>query len=279
MRGPSTVRATSWRRGNAAALALLYVAIGCGSSEQGAPAGGAGVGPEVPSAGAPAAAGSFGTPAGSGGGAQVSFAGAATGGAPPGGTVSSGGAANIACRVKGDGKSTITFVNNCQGTLSFRGTEIEGGDLAQGEHACRDVGSATMSIPAVRYWGFIGTDPGAERHTLAELTLNTTFNDFDFYNISHVDADNLPMRVQPVDMSSCRVLTCASDLLAGCPIEGQFKDASGKVISCVSPDRNDPNSPVAQYFEQGCKDAYSWSGDNDSVAACAGEDYDVVFCP
>ncbi len=88
------------------------------------------------------------------------------------------------------------------------------------------------------------------------------------------------MRIAPVDMASCRVLTCAKSLLADCPAIGQLKDANGKVISCVSPDRNDPNSPVAQYFEASCKDAYSWSGDDsESVAACAGEDYDVVFCP
>ena len=186
----------------------------------------------------------------------------------------------ISCRAKGDGKSTITLINHCSATLSFRGSKIDGGDLAPGEHACRDVGNATESIPAIRYWGFIGVDPGGEKYTLAELTLNTTFNNFDWYNISHVDAHNLPMRVQPVDMASCRVLTCAESLLANCPPEGQLKDPSGKVISCFSPDRNNPNSPVAKYFEASCKDAYSWSGDDaDSVAACAGEDYDVVFCP
>jgi hypothetical protein len=152
--------------------------------------------------------------------------------------------------------------------------------LAPGEHACRDVGSATESIPAIRYWGWLGKDPGNERYTLAELTLNTDFDDLDFYNISHVDAHNLPMQVQAVEMPSCRVLTCAESLLAGCPAVGQEKDASGKVVSCFSPNRNDENSVVAQYFEAGCKDAYSWSGDDaDSVAACAGEDYDVVFCP
>lgn len=186
----------------------------------------------------------------------------------------------VTCRSKGDGKSTISFVNKCQGTLSFRGSDIEGGELAPGEHACRDVGNTATEIPAIRFWGFIGMDPGGEKYTLAELTLNTSFNDFDWYNISHVDASNLPMQVVPVDMASCRTLTCAESLLANCPAVGLLKDASGKVISCVSPDRDNPDSVVAQYFEASCKDAYSWSGDDsESVAACAGEDYDVVFCP
>jgi hypothetical protein len=201
------------------------------------------------------------------------------------GAGSEGGAAPVqsgpvTCRSKGDGKSTISFINQCQGTLSFRGSDIEGGELAPGEHACRDVGDTATEIPAIRFWGFIGMDPGGEKYTLAELTLNTSFNDFDWYNISHVDASNLPMQVVPVDAANCRTLTCAESLLANCPAVGLLKDASGKVISCVSPDRDNKDSVVAQYFEASCKDAYSWSGDDsESVAACAGEDYDVVFCP
>jgi hypothetical protein len=202
------------------------------------------------------------------------------GGASQGGQSTGGGSGPIDCRVKGDGKSTITLINHCTGTLSFRGTNIAGGDLAPGEHACRDVGTDKESIPAIRFWGFIGEDPGGERYTLAELTLNTDFNDFDWYNISHVDASNLPMQVVAVGMDKCRTLTCADSLLDNCPAEGQLKDAGGKVISCFNPHRDDKNSVVAQYFEAGCADAYSWSGDDQgSVVACAGEDYDVIFCP
>jgi hypothetical protein len=216
------------------------------------------------------------------GGKATTMAGSSPGGAASGnqGGSSSVQSGAITCRTKGDGKSTISFVNKCQGTLSFRGTDIEGGDLAPGEHACRDVGDTATEIPAIRFWGFIGTDPGGEKYTLAELTLNTSFNDFDWYNISHVDASNLPMQVVPVDMASCRTLICAESLLANCPAVGVLKDANGKVISCVSPDRDNRDSEVARYFEASCKDAYSWSGDDsESVAACAGEDYDVVFCP
>ena len=46
------------------------------------------------------------------------------------------------------------------------------------------------------------------------------------------------------------------------------------------PEPNNPQSPVAQYFDKACPDAYSWSGDDaNSVVACAGEDYIIVFCP
>ncbi len=275
---------------------LVGVLVGCGAgpSQTGAEGAGGDAGAKTSGAsGSGGATGGGGTQAAGGSGSQtVSGSGGSgvagsTGGSAgasqagsasmPTGTGQSG---PISCRTKGDGKSTITFVNQCDATLAFRGSKITGGELLPGEHACRDVGNAVESIPAIRFWGFIGMDPGGEKYTLAELTLNTDFNDFDWYNISHVDASNLPMRVAPVDMDKCRVLTCAKSLLADCPAIGQLKDANGKVISCVSPDRNNPNSPVAQYFEASCKDAYSWSGDDsESVAACAGEDYDVVFCP
>lgn len=261
-------------------LAFLSVcgacALGCGGSDGAAPDGGAGAASSSGSKGGASAGTSSGGQPSTGGEATMGgSSGAATGGAA--GAPSSGA---IECRARGDDKSTITLINRCAKTLSFRGSDIEGGELAPGEHACRDVGNARDEIPAIRYWGFIGEDPGGEKHTLAELTLNTSFNDFDWYNISHVDAHNLPMRVEAIDMPDCRVLTCAESLLEGCPAEGRLEDASGKLISCFSPHRDDPNSTVARYFEASCDDAYSWSGDDsESVAACAGEDYDVVFCP
>jgi len=111
------------------------------------------------------------------------------------------------------------------------------------------------------------------------MTLNTDFNDFDWYNLSHVDAHNLPMAIVPLGMADCPSLTCGDNLLADCPEEGRY-EVDGEVVSCVSPDRDDPDNPVARYFEESCDDAYSWSGDDaESMAACAGEDYEIVFCP
>jgi hypothetical protein len=283
---------------------LLCSALGCGESSGGAEGAGAG-GAAANTAGAtgkgaaPAgmagvngsggATSTAGTSSGGGGnepstggsaGSETGGSGNSAGEASAGTSAGGGQSGPVTCRAAGDGKSTVSFVNECDGQLSFRGSDIDGGELAPGEHACRDVGSDVESIPAIRFWGFVGMDPGPEKHTLAELTLNTDFNDFDWYNISHVDAHNLPMQIVAVGMPDCRVLTCAESLLENCPAEGQLTDADGQLISCFSPMRDDPNSAVAQYFEAGCADAYSWSGDDaESVAACAGEDYDVIFCP
>ncbi|MBN2525941.1 MAG: hypothetical protein JXR76_06060 [Deltaproteobacteria bacterium] len=183
------------------------------------------------------------------------------------------------CAKTGDSKTTLVFINKCSDTLNFKGSDIESGELAAGQSVCRDLGSDVETISSKRYWGYIGPDPGGEHHTLAEMTLNTDFYDFDWYNISHVDAHNLPMAIVPLEMPDCKVLACKQELLTNCPAEGRFL-MDGRLVSCVSPDRDNPNSPVAQYFEEGCADAYSWSGDDaDSMAACAGEDYEIVFCP
>ncbi len=84
----------------------------------------------------------------------------------------------------------------------------------------------------------------------------------------------------PVGRDDCRTLSCPDSLLADCPEEGLYEDSEGNVVSCVSPDRDNAESPVAEYFEAACVDAYSWSGDDaESMAACAGEDFTIEFCP
>jgi hypothetical protein len=255
---------------------------GAGGGGGKAGGGGTGTAGRAGTSGGAGAAGGMAS-AGAGGGAGRADAGAASDGA-----VGADGAAarapfdlsRVDCLVKGDGKTSVALVNHCRAHVTFAGSQNQTGELDPDQFQCRDVGNATDNLPAIRYWGFTAPDPGLGRHTLAEFTFNTSFNNFDWYNISHVDAENLPMQIAAHAMPSCRTLTCAESLLADCPAVGQYKDAAGDVTACVSPDPNNPQSPVAQYFDKACPDAYSWSGDDaNSVVACAGEDYVVTFCP
>lgn len=189
------------------------------------------------------------------------------------------------CRTEADGTTTLVFVNRCASTLTVRGSDIPEATIATGAFACQDIGTATETLSAKRYWGFLGEDPGAEHHTLAEFTFNTDFHDFDWYNISHVDAHNLTMQIAPFDRPSCDSLTCPeTTLLTDCPAVGRQLGTSGELIACVSPDRDNPSSPVAEHFES-CDQGYAWSGDDQQgtdpspVRACAGEDFAIVFCP
>lgn len=239
-----------------------------GSGGSGVAAGGA----------APAAGGRDGTGgAGSGSGGAAGARSSVDGGA--------GGSAAADCAAEdGDGKTTLVFVNDCAGALTYRGSDIPGGSIAPGSAECVDIGSDVETLSAKRYWGFLGEDPGGEHHTLAEFTFNTDFNDFDWYNISHVDAHNLPMQITPLDRPNCKTLSCPQSFLDACPDEGILRDSEGVVVACVSPNRDDGESPVALYFET-CDDAYAWSGDDQHgsdpspVAACAGEDWEIRFCP
>jgi hypothetical protein len=228
-----------------------------------------------------------GKPAGTGGANATGGKSAATGGkTTQGGSSAAAGAATVAadCRKEGDNKTTLVFVNNCAQTVNYRGSDVTGGTVAAGAFACVDVGNATDAINSKRYWGYVGSDPGAEHHSLAEFTFNTDFYSMDWYNISYVDAFNLPLAIVPSTRPKCRQLVCPQDFLMACPAEGQYRDGSGTVVSCVSPNRDDPNGPVVQLFEQ-CNDAYAWSGDDQKgsdpspMIGCEVEDFDIVFCP
>jgi hypothetical protein len=196
----------------------------------------------------------------------------------------SGAAVGASCAEEGDGTTTLRFANRCAKAVTFRGSDDVSGSLSSGEVACIDIGTATEALSSKRYWGWIGTDPGSGRHTLAEFTFNTDFYDMDWYNISHVDAHNLPLAIVPLARSKCRKLSCPQDFLAGCPEVGRYRNAQGEVVSCVSPERDNPKSAVVLVFE-GCDDAYAWSGDDQAgndvspMVGCEVEDFEIVFCP
>jgi len=263
-------------------LAIAAFTLGCGSNESPAIRAAAG------SANGGATIESGASSNDSGGAASGGRAGSAGVLTSAGGASSSSGAAPLPqtpdCAHDADGRTTLVFVNGCSAPVSFRGSNIDGGELAPGAASCLDIGSDVEALSAKRYWGFRGEDPGAEHHSLAEFTFNTDFNDFDWYNISYVDAFNLPLQIAPLSRPKCQVLSCPNELLSGCPSVGRFSDSNGNLSACVSPARNDAMSPVALYFES-CDDAYAWSGDDQKgddpspVRACAGEDFQITFCP
>ncbi|WP_434390701.1 RICIN domain-containing protein [Melittangium boletus] len=193
------------------------------------------------------------------------------------------------CLARGDGRTNLRFINRCSFPVTFAGNNITGGDLASGAEACRNLGSTTEMMLTKRYWGFRkGEDPGFEHHSLAEFGFNEVFyqyNSWDWFNLSHVDAVNLPLKIVPYDLAggtTCNGQTrsCPMDILAGCPDVGKLRNAAGQVIACVSRDRDNPNSPVARHFDAMCSQSYSWSGDDAGpMAACNAEDFDIVFCP
>ncbi|MBM7118343.1 thaumatin family protein [Archangium primigenium] len=195
----------------------------------------------------------------------------------------------LGCAVKGDGKTTLRFINKCGYTVTFAGNNISGGNLASGAEACRTIGNNTDHMISKRYWGFRqGEDPGVGRHSLAEFGFNENafgYASWDWFNLSHVDAHNLPLKIIPYELGgtttcSGQTRSCPQNLLTNCPEVGKLRNSAGKVIACVSPERDNKNSAVAKFFDSGCAQSYSWSGDDAGpMAACNAEDFDIVFCP
>ena len=192
------------------------------------------------------------------------------------------------CNLAADGATSLRFINKCTFPITFAGNNITGGNLSAGSSACRTIGSVTDHMITKRYWGFRqGEDPGFEHYSLAEFGFNEAFagyNSWDWFNLSHVDANNLPLKIIPYELGTTKTCvnqtrSCPMDLITNCPDVGKLRNAAGKVIACVSHDRDNPNSPVAKYFDTGCTQSYSWSGDDSVMAACNAEDFDIVFCP
>ena len=127
--------------------------------------------------------------------------------------------------------------------------------------------------------GLVCTGTGQPPATLAEFTLDAAGNQ-DFYDISQVDGNNLPIAITP-SITNCRQLSCASNVLADCPSALIQQNATGQTVgcksSCVANLSGDPsNSPnccsgmydtpqtcpasnVSYYsfFKDACPDAYS----------------------
>ncbi|XXY21448.1 RICIN domain-containing protein [Sorangium sp. So ce216] len=194
---------------------------------------------------------------------------------------------DLGCLNTQDGNTTLRFINRCAFNVNFAGNNIQGGLLSPSGEACRTIGTNTDHMISKRYWGVReGHDPGDEHRSLAEFGFNEHFSSYtswDWFNLSHVDANNLPLKIVPHEVgggSTCAAQTrsCPMDLLAGCPEVGKLRNPAGEVIACVSHDRDNPNSPVAKYFDAACSQSYSWSGDDSAMAACNAGDFDIIFC-
>jgi hypothetical protein len=142
---------------------------------------------------------------------------------------------------------------------------------------------------------------GAASATLAEFTLGG-WSSPDYYDVSLVDAFNVPITITPQGGAGCDTVGCSANLNPGCPSELQDVDFSGNIVACLSscskfgadqycctgsfdsPSVCNPAAwPVnsASYFKSACPDAYSYAFDPvTSTFACQGASgYVITFLP
>lgn len=228
------------------------------------------------------------------------------------------------------GGRTMRFVNNCHQTIWVAGQQngdkqalpgdASGFELKAG--ATRDV-----VVPAAwggRFWGRTGCvvsgssrtvcetgdcgnqlvchGIGGQPTSLAEFLFDGWAGDGktqDYYDISHVDAYNVGLKIAPLGGSgACVAPTCAADINQQCPADLQVKNHAGQVVACLSScerygtdemccagahnrPETCPAPPGARLFKQACPAAYSYAyDDGTSTWNCtkpAG--YALTFCP
>jgi hypothetical protein len=139
---------------------------------------------------------------------------------------------------------------------------------------------------------------GGQPSSLVEWTFDGAGNQ-DFYDISLVDAFNLPVGVAPRGgTGTCHAPMCRANVLAICPADLQVKNSAGQVVDCLSSctryqtdatccrganntPATCPPPPGAQVFKQACPEAYSYAyDDGTSTFTCSRPTgYTVTFCP
>ncbi|HEY4035708.1 MAG TPA: thaumatin family protein [Ktedonobacteraceae bacterium] len=229
----------------------------------------------------------------------------------------------------GGAQRAFTFVNHTGQTI-WVGTQ--GSVLLKNGGWRLDVGqTSTILVPknwaSGRFWGRTGCTfdssgagscatgdcgghlqcngaGGVPPASLAEFTLSGGGGN-DFYDISYVDGSNIPIIIttsntpSSSDSRQCGNAGCPTDINAICPSALQKKDASGKVVACMSaclalhtdqycctgayntPQTCDPTKwPVnyAQIFKKACPSAYSYAfDDTTSTFTCKNCNYQITF--
>lgn len=163
-------------------------------------------------------------------------------------------------------------------------------------YALQNGGSHLLDVGSVweggLIWGYPGTDTSQgnlakPQANLAEFTIG--LNGQDFYDLSNVEAYNLPLEIHPTVIAgggqpdglhcgspSCTIPNLSSfcqapNYLTGPPGDG-CKNADGPGTVATDGTRA---------FKNACPSSYSYSQDdaNDVYACNLGSDYEVVFCP
>ena len=121
----------------------------------------------------------------------------------------------------------------------------------------------------------------------------------DYYDISLVDAFNLPVGITPMGgQGLCHAPVCRANILTQCRSDLQVKNAQGQVVTCLSEcsryqsdptccrgangtPSTCPRPPGQQVVKNACPDAYSYAyDDGTSTWNCTNPSgYTVTFCP
>jgi hypothetical protein len=193
-----------------------------------------------------------------------------------------------------DADTQINIVNQCSQTISACQTDQTGQitsyALGSGASKLIDVGT---SWPGGLIWGYPGgsADPtdcntAKPQADLAEFTING-FSNQDSYDISNVNAYNLPLKIAPTSQVTVSGTTCGSpsctinNLNSFCQPPNTLTPGPGD--GCFNTDGPNTGTPTSgtQQFDNACPEAISYTTDTTGkVYGCpTGTNYKVTFCP
>lgn len=207
-------------------------------------------------------------------------------------------AAVISLAISSVSGAKIDIINQCGQTITACATCCGGGQVncyvlnGGGGRQQINVGG---NWPGGVVWGFPGNsgspatgNSAKPQANLAEFTVGG-FAGQDFYDISNVEAYNLPMRVAPTEIAgggSASGFHCGTIL---CDINDLNNFCQGPNFLTGSPgdgckNRDGPGlqpTDGTRAFKSRCPTSYSYSKDDaTSTFACeTGSNYEVVFCP
>lgn len=192
----------------------------------------------------------------------------------------------------------IDIINQCGDTITALATCC-GGALVNsyvlGGRGGRQQIDVSGNWPAGVIWAFPGSGNSATGNAakpqanLAEFTVGAADRN-DYYDISNVDAYNLPMRISPTQIAPgpgpsgnhCGTIVCAiGDLTSGfCQGPNFLTGPPGRGCKNADGPRGSATDGT-RAFKNRCPTSYSYSNDNGgTVFGCqTGSNYEVVFCP
>lgn len=185
---------------------------------------------------------------------------------------------------------TLRVRNNCGQRLLIQNHGCNIGDFTLEHGQSRTFSANYGAVPPPRIWANrcdsqnnCETRGGNGQQSLAELNWNAN-NGESFYDVSFVDAYNVPITMspfQPGDPAECTRISCKAINRSYCP--GNPIRRNGRILSCVNPNR-DAQTSYSNYLNTVCPDVYAWSRDDlrrpspQRFKCRRNSGYEIVFC-
>ncbi|CAM6098612.1 unnamed protein product [Calypogeia fissa] len=181
----------------------------------------------------------------------------------------------------------IRAVNNCNFSLTVF---YQSQNAAQTSFSLAGGQSEQMQVPSPWLGGVIwaskNANPNNAQATQIEFTMGG-FNGQDFYDISVVNAYNMPAKIQPTSLVNGdheNGLRCGSpmcsipDINVVCIKENKFQSPDN---ACINTDGTEKvRTESTALFSEHCPNVATYSSEPNTVHTCSfGTQYDVIWCP